>query len=267
MRRSPFNLATLPPWEIAALEYADDPKPIEIQGVRSTYRRLFETLDATPDQVRRAEIFDEFVSVTFDLHQWQTESDRAGRSIRNSYLRFLRGWGVDSNSIEGAVLKGWVESRLGLLPTFHKVPLGEVDSQAWMIYAEDRMRGHARTSAIHSQLDLMFEFCQYEIARRWPTQRWVDLYRGTYDVAAYETIQVVSRRERVVRLNSLSSFTSNAERAWEFGTTVWKARIPLFKILFFSGLLPTSLLKGEDEFLVIGGEYRVRTLLTGEDGC
>jgi len=33
------------------------------------------------------------------------------------------------------------------------------------------------------------------------------------------------------------------------------------KIFFFSGLLPDSLLRGENEYLVIGGEYDVRSLL------
>ena len=38
----------------------------------------------------------------------------ARMSIRNSYLRFLKGWKIDSNSVAGAVLKRWVESRIGI---------------------------------------------------------------------------------------------------------------------------------------------------------
>jgi len=37
--------------------------------------------------------------------------------------------------------------------------------------------------------------------------------------------------------------------------------VPLAKIVFFSGLLPKSLLTGESEYLVLGGHYKVRTLL------
>ena len=48
------------------------------------------------------------------------------------------------------------------------------------------------------------------------------------------------------------------ERAWEFGYTVWQVQVPISKIFFFNGLLPNSILKGEGEFMVIGGEYRVR---------
>ena len=62
-------------------------------------------------------------------------------------------------------------------------------------------------------------------------------------------------------MNNLSSFTSERECAWEFGSTVWETSVPTAKIFFFSGLLPDSILKGEDEYLVIGGEYRVKELL------
>ena len=61
-------------------------------------------------------------------------------------------------------------------------------------------------------------------------------------------------------MNSLVSFTSDEERAWEFGDTVWEIRAPLAKIFFFNGLLPNSIMKGEGEYMVIGGEYRVRVV-------
>jgi NAD+--dinitrogen-reductase ADP-D-ribosyltransferase len=64
-----------------------------------------------------------------------------------------------------------------------------------------------------------------------------------------------------MQLNNLSSFTSDPEVAWEFGSSVWKVEVPLPKIVFFSGLLPKSLLTGESEYLVLGGHYKVRTLL------
>jgi NAD+--dinitrogen-reductase ADP-D-ribosyltransferase len=59
----------------------------------------------------------------------------------------------------------------------------------------------------------------------------------------------------------LSSFTSDPEVAWEFGSSAWEVEVPLAKIVFFSGLLPKSLLAGESEHLVLGGYYNVRTLL------
>jgi NAD+--dinitrogen-reductase ADP-D-ribosyltransferase len=49
--------------------------------------------------------------------------------------------------------------------------------------------------------------------------------------------------------------------AWEFGSSAWEVRVPLAKLLFFSGLLPKSCLAGESEHLVLGGYYNVRGLI------
>ena len=57
-------------------------------------------------------------------------------------------------------------------------------------------------------------------------------------------------------LNNLSSFTSNRERADEFGDYVLEVRVPWQKIMFYSDLLPGKL-KGEEEVVVIGGVYDV----------
>jgi NAD+--dinitrogen-reductase ADP-D-ribosyltransferase len=59
-----------------------------------------------------------------------------------------------------------------------------------------------------------------------------------------------------VLLNNLNSFTSARERADEFGDYIMETRIPLSKILFYNRLLP-GMLKGEDEYVVIGGVYEV----------
>lgn len=256
-----FSLCNIPPWVLASAAFNDDPRPLEIGTVRADNRRLFEKLEAEDAPQRRGEIFNEYMSVKFQLHDWESHEAAARRSLRNSYVRFLRGWSVDSNSVEGAVLKGWVESRLGLPPTFHRGRVLNGSEESAMPYATDRMRGHARTNAIHSQLDLLFEFCQYELARRHPGERWLDLFRGTFDAEEYDVVSRGENRSAVVRMNNLSSFTSDRECAWEFGSTVWEVRVPLAKVFFFSGLLPDSLLKGEDEYLVAGGEFRVRELL------
>ena len=201
------------------------------------------------------------MSVKFYLHQWhREESDQARRAIKFSYLRFLRGWGVDSNSVEGAVLKGWVESRIGIPPCFHRVRLPRTDFDDYTPYAIDRMQGHARTNDIHGQLDLLYAYTQYELARRWPRDRWVTLYRGTCGAEEHEVTERLGRRDYYVKLNNLCSFAADRERAWEFGTTVWEVSVPICKVFFCSDLLPRSILKGETEHIVIGGEYRVREL-------
>lgn len=257
-----FNYCNLPPWVIASRHFNENPHPLEIQGVRLANRFLFGRLDSIPCPHQRAEVFNDYMSVKFQLHQWQTqETATARKALKNSYLRFLRGWMMDSNSIEGAVLKGWVESRIGLPPTFHKSPIGDPHSDEYQAYAMDRTKGSMRTSAINSQLDLLYEYCQYELALRHPEQRWVTLYRGTFDREEYEVLERISKREELVRLNNLSSFTALEERAWEFGSLVWEVKVPLCKIFFYSDLLPNSILKGEDECMVIGGEYVVRRIM------
>jgi NAD+--dinitrogen-reductase ADP-D-ribosyltransferase len=61
---------------------------------------------------------------------------------------------------------------------------------------------------------------------------------------------------RIILLNNLSSFTSQRERACEFGDYILEVEVPLPKLFFFNGLLP-GMLKGEDEWVVIGGVYEV----------
>ncbi len=258
---STFNHCNLPPWVIASRHFNDNPQPLEIQGVRRANRFLFSKLDSLSSAEERAFVFNDFMSVKFQLHQWESQTtDTAKKSIKNSYLRFLRGWMMDSNSVEGAVLTGWVESRMGLPPTFHKLRIPGIHSEEYMVYAFDRTKGSARTNAINSQLDLLYEYGQYELAKRFPQGCWLTLYRGTFDASEHEVLETVGKREQIVRLNNLSSFTSVEERAWEFGFTVWEVRVPLAKVFFFNDLLPNSILKGEGEFMVVGGEYRVRVV-------
>jgi NAD+--dinitrogen-reductase ADP-D-ribosyltransferase len=262
MNPSSFNRCNLPPWAISSHHLDENPQRIEIQGVREENRPLFAGLDALDDPDERARRFDDWVSVRFQLHHWQAqETAGARRSLRNSYLRFLRGWGMDSNTIEGAVLKGWVESRMGIPPSFHHAPLGSRDGDAWTRYLADRTRGHAYTSAIEAQLDLVYEFTQYELGRRSPGERWITLWRGQSAVRPEDVVERLGPREWVLRVNNLCSFTDDRERAWEFGDVVLEARIAVARVFFAGHLLPRSILKGEREHLVIGGKLKVRRVL------
>lgn len=256
-----FNLCNLPPWVIASRHFNENPQPLELQGVRLANRNFFARLDTLENPVERATIFNDYMSVKYQLHHWQSQTDAARRSLKNSYLRFLRGWMMDSNSVEGAVLKGWVESRMGIPPTFHKIRIPGIHAEEYMTYAMDRTKGSARTNAINAQLDLLYEYCQYELLRRSAATTHLVLYRGTNDANDYDLVEKIGKREQIVRLNNLVSFTDNEERAWEFGDTVWEIQAPLSKIFFFDELLPNSIMKGEGEYLVIGGEYRVRRVM------
>lgn len=256
-----FNLCNLPPWVIASRHFNEHPQPLEIQGVRQGNRHFFAKIGELESASERAGVFNDYMSVKFQLHSWASQTGAAGKSLRNSYLRFLRGWMMDSNSVEGAVLKGWVESRMGIVPSFHKVRIAGIHSEEYMVYAMDRTRGSARTNAINSQLDLLYEYCQYELALACARESHVRLFRGTNDADDYQVLERIDKRELVVRMNSLVSFTGDEERAWEFGDTVWEVLAPRQKVFFFSSLLPNSILKGEGEYLVIGGDYRVRRIM------
>ena len=116
----------------------------------------------------------------------------------------------------------------------------------------------ARTNAIFSQLDLLYEFVQHELKTRDPKRAHVTLYRGIYDIEEHDILQRLDKDRIVLRLNNLNSFTRDFERAWEFGTLVLEAQVPIPKIFFDGSFLHVSILQGEEEVLVIGGVYEVR---------
>jgi NAD+--dinitrogen-reductase ADP-D-ribosyltransferase len=257
-----LSLCNVPPWILGSREFNELPTRLEIQGVRSDNRKFFAMLDEVEVTSMRSRMFEDYMTIKFRLHEDDdSHTDGARRSLRNDYLRFLRGWGVDSSSIEGAVIKAWTESRFGLAPTYHRGRLGMDDEVAWLRYAEDRMRGSAKTNAIHAQLDLVYEFCQYELDRQKGGICSLELFRGTNDPQQYELREVIDRRRRTVRLNSIGSFATNVERAWEFGSTIWKVYVPTPKIVYFESLCSTSVLRGEGEVIALGGDYLVEQVL------
>ena len=256
-----FNLCNLPPWVIASRHFNDHPQALSIQGVTEANRFLFNKLDDIVGREERGQIFSDYLSVKFSLHHGQHHTESARKSLRNSYLRFLKGWMMDSNSVEGAVLKGWVESRMGISPTFHNGQITGSDSDAHYRYLIDRTSGSKRSNAINAQLDLLYEYCQYELRRNRSEPFLMTLFRGTNGATEEQILENVSKREQIVRLNNLVSFTDEEERAWEFGSIVWQVQVPAAKIFFFDKLLPTCLLKGEGEYLVIGGEYLVKRVM------
>lgn len=264
MPASPFNLCNLPPWVIASQHFNSHPQRLEIQGVRQANRWLFEKLPQLADREARGLQFHDYMDVHFQLHQWRQETSSSSRkSLKNSYLRFLRGWMFDSNSREGAVLKGWVESRFGLAPTFHHQPIADIHAEAYFRYLRERMQGKARTHAIEAQLDLVYEFGQFEMALRQPVTTRRTLYRGINDFNEQRILEEFAKNHYLVRLNNLVSMTSEFERAWEFGNRVLQVEVPQGKIVFSADLLPNALLKGEEEVLVIGGDFAVKVLTGG----
>lgn len=267
LRGHSANLVGVPTGLLASAAFNDSPLTLHIRGVHESHARLFDSLAMAGSQAEAGHLFQDYMDDIFGLRQ--PNADPGGvRRYRASYLRLLSGWGYDANSREGAVVKGWAESRFGLFPTFHKSPLVRFSSPAWSRYVEDKLSSRFHNNAIYAQLDLLYEFCQGSLAR-WlrPGQRHLTLYRGVND---FREISLFGRAHphqspstslrtgpALVRLNNVSSFTARRDIAGEFGDTLIEAQVPTVKILFCNDLLPRHVLQGEAEHLVIGGDYRV----------
>lgn len=243
---------------LASVDFNDAPRKLKIAGVHDLHERLFDGFRLFACATETANTFERYMSATFQLAQ--DVPPRSGkRRFRANYLRLLRGWGYDSNSREGAVLKSWVESRFGLYPTFHKMPLTSFSSAAWSNYIEEKMSSRFHNNAIFLQLDLLYEFCQWSLARWASPGSHLTLYRGVNDFDEHRVIGTQRDDEIVLRLNNLVSFTANRVVASEFGDCLLEVQVPRVKVVFHSELLTRHALKGEAEYLVIGGDYRVKT--------
>lgn len=253
------NLVGIPTGLLASAAFNEHPLGLHISGVRETNRSLFSMLEDSTCADEAQDAFQKYMAAVFGVNQPSGARKDGPRHFHSSYRRLLQGWGFDANNGEGAVLKGWVESRFGLLPTFHRAPLGRYPSEAWMRYVEQKMSARFHNNSILLQLDLLYEYCQWMLARYClPNRRHLILYRGVNDLAEHYVVSTLSRREAIVRQNNLISFTDQRSTADQFGDTILEVQVPLVKILFCNGLLPGPVLKGEGEYLVIGGDYRVR---------
>jgi len=131
-------------------------------------------------------------------------------------------------------------------------------SPAWTRYVEEKMGSRFHNNAIFSQLDLVYEFVQWSVTRFRSNPRVPTLFRGVNDFDEHPIVEIVDKRTVIVRLNNLVSFTSQRDIASWFGSYILEAEVPTCKIAFFNALLPQTPLAGEGEYLVIGGDYRVR---------
>lgn len=266
--RLPINRCNLPAAILGGLTFQRLPTLLSIDGVATLHRPLFDLLNDIEEAAERARRFVGYMASHFHL----TQPEEAGLSARQSkaqarasYLGVVRGWAFNPDGREAAVLKGWIESRFGLLPRHHGESLREAGSRAWQRYVEMRAAGLYGTNALEAQLDLLYAYCQYELARQFPQRTHLRLYRGVNRLGDHEIIaddeaqgaRAASVTAKIVLLNNVSSFSRSRERAGEFGDHILSADVPLPKLAFFSQLLP-GMLKAEDEYVVIGGLYRVR---------
>jgi NAD+--dinitrogen-reductase ADP-D-ribosyltransferase len=248
------NLVGVPTGLLSSASFNEFPIALSIRGVREAHADLFDELSQCGSLAKARLIFHNYMDTLFEL----SAKHSGARRFHSSYLRLLKDWGFDSNSPAGAVLKGWVESRFGLFPTFHKTPIQRFNSPAWVAYVEEKMSTRFNNNNIFIQLDVLYEFSQWVLPRFVATgKKHLTLYRGTNDLREQQLVQQLDRRTAIVRLNNLVSFTAQRGIADEFGDTIIEVEVPIVKILFFNELRSPCLLRGEAEYLVIGGDYRV----------
>lgn len=244
---------------MASLDFNDYPSPLHIAGTRESASGLFEQLakQTTPDDC--GFIFQNYMCIVFGFETEQRLSNDAlgRRRYRNSYLKLIQDWGLDSNNAQGAVFKGWVESRFGLSPTYHKQPIASFISKDWIMYIEEKMNSRYHNNCIYMQLDLLYEYCQWIVERfQVPAATHKTLYRGVNSLD--DLVQNLDGRHKIVRFNNIVSFTDRRSIASEFGAYILEVEVPMVKLVFFNDLLPHHALHGEAEYLVIGGDYRVK---------
>jgi NAD+--dinitrogen-reductase ADP-D-ribosyltransferase len=245
---------------LASVDFNDFPQPLSIASARYGNPGLFRLLTETTTQAEAAEVFGYFMEVAFGLAKPKTrEADGGAHHRRASYIKLLQGWGFDANSPPGAVLKGWVESRFGIVPTYHKGPLSHFPSEAWLCYLEEKLSSRFHNNCIQLQLDILYEYCQFSLERFRPFDApRVQLYRGVDRSELTLLRGSVRERRGVIRLNNLVSFSASRERAEAFGEVMLCAEVPQQKVLFFPGLIADRVLNGEGEVLVLGGDFDVR---------
>ena len=259
--RLPLNRCNLPAVILGSLTYQRHPVPLEIDGIRAFHADLFTALAGLERHAERAERFQDYMTVHFCLEHLEdaglTPGRRGKQRANANYLRLVRGWSFDSDGREGAVLKGWAESRFGLLARHHRGPLHGRGSDAYLAYLREGCIGLYGTNALEAQLDLLYTYCQYELALAYLQKTHLRLYRGINRIDEHEVLDRLHGGRFLVLLNNLNSFTLSRERADEFGDYILSAEVPLPKVLFYNRLLP-GMLKGEDELVVIGGVYEVQ---------
>jgi NAD+---dinitrogen-reductase ADP-D-ribosyltransferase len=257
--RLSVNRCNLPAVILGSLTYQRHPVPLELDGIAHLHADLFRTLATFPTHPDRAQRFQDYVTVNFLLDELDEAGLMPGRSRKTranaNYLRQVRGWSFDADGREGAVLKRWVESRFGLLARHHAGSLADRNSETYQRYLSEGSRGLYATNALEAQLDLLYTYCQYELNLEFSTKTHLTLYRGINRIDAHE-VQERCDGAQCVLFNNLNSFTSQRERADEFGDYILTVEVPLAKIFFYNRLLP-GMLRGEDEYVVIGGVYEV----------
>ncbi len=261
------NLVGVPAPLLASAAFNANPSVLAIAGTRETHPGLFALLERSLDLNEARDMFVHYLTIAFGLRKPEPqELDAMGaaeqRRWRSSWRKLLQGWGMDANGPAGAVLKGWVESRFGLVPIFHKAPLARFPSPAWVAYLEEKTASRQHNNNIHQQLDLLYEFCQWALRRfglagSAAPARHLRLWRGSTRCEEQLIAGRLRGRRCTVRLNNIVSFSLSPDEATCFGDWIFEVQVPACKVLVFPGLLPGQVLQGEQEVLAVGGDFEV----------
>lgn len=253
-----LNRCNLPPAVLGSLRFQQHPQAIFIDSVKELHKAFFTLLDQIDSAEQRAQKFIDYADAHFRLSNLNDAGLVEGKTHNRDkadYRHILRGWLFDPHSRDGAVLKSWVESRFGLLTRFHRGPMS--DPSCYQAFRQACSQGLYNTNALEAQIDLLYSYCQYELSHQYEIAKTLLLYRGINNLNSIDILQLrEEKKQAIVLLNNLNSFSSERERADEFGDHVVSCQIPWQKILFFSNLLP-GVLAGESEYLVIGGVYEI----------
>ena len=166
--RLPINRCNLPAVILGSYTFSQNPTALVLDGVAELHRDFFRQLAGCQQLAARRQLFEDYMTVSFRL-AWLEEAGLApnmpkGRGKLN-YLKLIRGWHFNADSMEGAVLKGWVESRFGLLPRHHGAAIRDFSGEPYRRYLEQRAAGLYNTNALEAQLDLLYTWTQIELAQ------------------------------------------------------------------------------------------------------
>jgi NAD+--dinitrogen-reductase ADP-D-ribosyltransferase len=259
------NLVGVPAQVLASIAFNSHPVPLAIAGTCETHPGLFSLLEHSRDLHEAQGMFVHYLSIAFGLRKPEPDELRSmgkseQRRWRSSWRKLLQGWGMDANGPAGAVLKGWVESRFGLAPSFHKAPLARFPSPAWISYLQEKASSRFNSNNVYQQLDLLYEYCQWSLRRirgqghAAPAPH-LRLWRGSNQCEEQIISGRLQSRRCTVRLNNIVSFSLSQEDASCFGDWVFEVQVPACKVLVFPDLLPGQLLQGEQEVLALGGNF------------
>ena len=153
-------------------------------------------------------------------------------------------------------MKGWVESRFGITPFFHKEIISDVNSEEYYEYMVAKMDARHNKNMIFHQLDLLYTYTQVILQTFYSESLpKLKLFRGVNDLSEHLVVRELEEKKLCIEQNSLVSFTSDRDIASQFGDYILESDIPYTKIVFFSEILPNVKFTGESEYLVLGGRY------------